>query len=68
MSVTRVEIADSLHNAFAGSPVSKDDLITAAIARHAHPGVVAALTSLPDRPYRSLLDLWPHLAEVPIER
>ncbi|MGH3502130.1 MAG: hypothetical protein ACRDQA_14780 [Nocardioidaceae bacterium] len=63
MNVTRVEVADSLEDAFA----SKDDLITAVLAHYAHPGVLAALASLPNQKYRSLLDLWPRLAEVPID-
>ncbi|MQA02260.1 MAG: DUF2795 domain-containing protein [Streptosporangiales bacterium] len=67
MTVTRVEIADQLEEAFAYPPASKDDLIAYALARHARPEVIATLSGLPERSYRSLMDLWPHLAEVPVD-
>lgn len=67
MTVTRIEIADSVEEAFTTSPVAKHDLITAAAARRAHPGILDALARLPEQPYRSLVDLWPHLADVPVD-
>lgn len=68
MTVTRVEIADDLTDAFIYPPASKDDLVASAVARHARPEVTAILSGLPERDYRSLMDLWPYLAAVPVDR
>lgn len=68
MTVTRVEIADYLEEAFAYPPATKNDLVASAVARQARPELLETLYRLPERSYRSLMDLWPHLAEVPVDR
>lgn len=72
MSITRIQIAEHVGMAFdpdsPGEPirrVSKHDLLSHAVATHAAPPLLEALHELPDQPYRSLRDLWPHLPEVP---
>lgn len=66
MPLTRLEIADHVSQAFHAPAVSRHDLLEAAVANQAPDEVLQTLTSLPDQPFRSLRDLWPHLPEVPV--
>lgn len=68
MAVTRMEIADSVEQAFLSPPTSKADLLSTAVVAQARPQVLDVLTTLPEGKYRPLHDLWVHLAEVPVER
>jgi hypothetical protein len=67
MTVTRLEIADHLADAFDHAPTSRADLLAAAARNHARPDVMEVLAQLPDQQYQNLRALWPHLAEVPID-
>ena len=64
--VSRIEIADCIESAFADSPISSDELIAAATQASARPAVLDALATLPNRRYHRLVDLWTHLADLPI--
>lgn len=68
MTVTRVEIADAVEDAFDHAPVTKDVLLVCATANRARPEVLAAVSRLPEQTFRSLRDLWPHLPGIPVER
>ncbi len=65
--VTRSEIARHLAGAFDHPPVTPGDLIEAAVASHARPGVIAVLRRLPDGKYTHLRQLWPGLAGIPVD-
>lgn len=66
MVVTRVEIADHIHNAFNGDrPLTGDDLLVSARRNGARPEVLQALERLRGT-YTDLRDLWPDLPEVPV--
>jgi hypothetical protein len=67
VTVTRIEIADHVEDAFARAPASKSDLLATATATRARTEVLDTLGRLPDRHHRSLRDLWPHLPGVPVE-
>ncbi|MDZ7676038.1 MAG: hypothetical protein U5K30_13350 [Acidimicrobiales bacterium] len=65
--VTRVEILDALDDVFDGGALSKYDLVDAAIAASARPGVLELLRTLPeDQRLRQRADLWEHLPDVPV--
>lgn len=66
MTVTRRVIADHVREAFTASGAHKNDLISTAVDNHALPAVLEALQSLPNRTFRALPDLWPHLDGVPV--
>lgn len=63
---TRVQIASVLDNAFASGPVDKSELLGHAIAEKAEPEVIETLTTLPERRYGNLRELWEHLQGVPV--
>lgn len=64
--VTRTDIADAVEGAFVHPPATKADLLEAAATANATEQLVAVLRQLPDRQYRTMRDLWPHLATVPV--
>ncbi len=64
MSVTRLEIADTVGHAFGPQGASKGDLLAAAARQGAHPVVITELQRLPDITYRTMRSLWDHLPEV----
>ncbi|WP_375001918.1 DUF2795 domain-containing protein [Aeromicrobium sp. CTD01-1L150] len=66
MTVHRLEIVTALLGAFGGPhrALHRDTLVRHAHDRGADPEVVDTLTTLPDRWFRSLDDLWRHLPEV----
>ncbi len=66
--VTRMDIADVVEDAFTQPPASKGDLLEAAASGQAPTELVAVLEQLPDQQYRTMRDLWPHLATVPVAR
>ncbi|WP_129669535.1 DUF2795 domain-containing protein [Phytoactinopolyspora endophytica] len=66
MNVTRLEIADAVEGAFSTSPANKADILAQATANHARTELLDTLGRLPERDYRTLRDLWPHLAGVPV--
>ncbi|NEE01689.1 DUF2795 domain-containing protein [Phytoactinopolyspora halotolerans] len=66
MDVTRLEIADAIEDAFNAPPASKADLLAQATAKRARVELLDTLNRLPERDYRNLRDLWPHLAGVPV--
>lgn len=66
--VTRLEILDALDDAFDAGALSKHDLVDAAIAANASPGVLELLRTLPeDERFRQRVDLWAHLPDVPVD-
>jgi hypothetical protein len=67
MTVTRIEIADAVEEAFARPPVSKGDLLAHATANRARVDVLDALARLPERNFGHLRELWPHLPGVPVD-
>lgn len=68
MTVTRLDIAEAVLGTFGGSSASvrKADLLRTARDRGAESEVLVALESLPERPFRTLNELWTHLPEVPV--
>ena len=67
MPATRVEIADSIADAFIGGPMSGADLLAVAKRAGARVEVLAELERLPRGPFYELRQLWGCLADVPIE-
>jgi hypothetical protein len=67
MTVTRTEIADVMAGALGRGSRSADEIVSFAVAAGARPEVVAQLRGLPQRSYSHLRDLWPELADVPVE-
>lgn len=66
MVVTRVEIADHIHDAFdADRPVTGDELFMSARRNGARPEVLHTLERLPGT-YVRLRDLWSDLPGVPV--
>lgn len=65
-TVTRIEIADHVEAAFTAGPATRDDLLAAARTADARPALLAALSTLPDRQYGELRQLWTDLADVPM--
>jgi hypothetical protein len=63
---TRVEIADLIEHALSGPTRRRDDLVAAARDAGAREGVIDTLSSLPDRDYVGLRELWPFLPQVQI--
>lgn len=66
-TVTRIEIADLVENAFGPAGAHRSALLAAAAERGAAPVLLAKLGELPDRHFRSMRDLWDHLPEVPLD-
>lgn len=64
--VTRIGIADVVEHAFDHPPASRSGILQTAAAMQASPELLAVLERLPDRDYRTLRDLWPHLGSVPV--
>ena len=64
--ITRIEIADYVERAFSTGPATREDLLTAARAAGARLAVLDLLTTLPDRSYVELRQLWTDLPETPI--
>lgn len=67
VTVTRVEIADTLDSAFDNGSAGRGELIEIARASGARPEVLAALTELPDNHYGHLRQLWVDLPHIPVE-
>ena len=67
MTVTRINIADAVEDAFTQRQASKADLLDWANTHGAGETVIAALSRLPERNFRTLRDLWPHLPGVPVD-
>lgn len=67
-TVTRTEIADVVESAFAGHPLTRADLLAHATSHRARVDILETLAQLPDRSFRSVRDLWPHLPGVPVDR
>ncbi|MEX2425021.1 MAG: DUF2795 domain-containing protein [Acidimicrobiia bacterium] len=65
--VTRVEIADTIRDAFTNQDVERGDLIATAAANRARPEVLQLINQLPERRYRALTDLWEHIGHVPVD-
>jgi hypothetical protein len=69
MTITRTLIAGHVAKAFceSGTPVSKNALLSFAIASHASPPVIEILQTLPEqRTFSNLRELWPHMPKVPV--
>lgn len=64
-AATRTEFVDLLDDLLA-QPMSKDDLLAAAVERHARPAVIDVLTALPNRVFPSPREIWLELPEVPV--
>lgn len=68
-AVTRVELIEYVGPAFAGRPLTRSDLTTAASSGGARAEVVDVLGRLPrDRKFTRPHDLWHDLHDVPIGR
>jgi len=65
--VTRVEIADLVEHLFDGRYIHRNDLLDTAERAHARAAIQVALTTLPDRAYLRLGDLWHDLPSIPID-
>jgi hypothetical protein len=64
---TRAEIAEQIDHAFDYPPVSRAEILEAAVRAGARPEVLDVLNRLPaDRNYRSLRDLWADIPETPV--
>lgn len=66
-TVTRVEVIDTIANAFDQAPLSRGELIRAAERVAAPRPVIELLEQLPERAYRRPADMWDELPGVPIE-
>lgn len=65
-TVTRLEIADLVEDAFGPGGTDRAALLAVAAEKGAHRVVVAKLGELPDRRFRSMRELWDYLPEVPV--
>lgn len=66
-TVTRLEIADLIEDAFGPAGTDRTALLAVAAKKGAHPVVVDKLGELPDRRFRSMRELWDYLPEVPVD-
>jgi hypothetical protein len=66
-TVTRIEIADFVEDAFGPGGAHRSALLATATERGAAPVVLTKLGELPDRHFRSMRDLWDHIPEVPLD-
>lgn len=65
--VTRRELAGVVGDVLDGSSArSAKDLVAHGVAAGARPAVLGVLNALPEGEYRRLVDLWPHLADMPV--
>lgn len=67
MVTSRTEIADYVAAAFDPGPVTREELLAAAICGGAPVSVVDELERLPRRTFRDLRELWPELPGLPVE-
>ncbi|HVR31399.1 MAG TPA: DUF2795 domain-containing protein [Acidimicrobiia bacterium] len=65
-TVTRIEIADTVSDAFNKSGAHRSELLTAAATNQARPEVLDLIEQLPDRHYRAINELWEHIGHVPV--
>jgi hypothetical protein len=66
-TVTRLEIADLVEDAFGPAGADRATLLAVATEKGAHPVVVEKLGELPDRRFRIMRELWDFLPDVPID-
>ncbi len=66
-TVTRIDIADLIPDAFGPRGADRAALLATAAEKGAHPAVQAKLTELPDRRFRTMRELWDHIPEVPVD-
>jgi hypothetical protein len=66
-TVTRLEIADMVGDAFGPAGADRAAVLATATANGAHPAVLDKLRELPDRRFRSMRELWSHIPDVPID-
>lgn len=64
---TRIEIADLIESTFDGTPRRSNELVAAARVAGARQRVMDALSTLPDKKYLVLSELWQHLPDLEIE-
>lgn len=67
MTVTRIQIADLVCDAFGPAGATRRELLAAAEANDAPEHVVQHLQTLPATHFRRMRDLWDHLRDVPVE-
>lgn len=67
MTVTRLEIAEHVADVFDTVPVSRSEVLAAAVKTRARTEVVEILEQLPDQTYPNLRSLWAHLSEIPVD-
>ncbi|MBM7774046.1 hypothetical protein JOD54_004250 [Actinokineospora baliensis] len=65
IDLDRAEFSTAVQAAFTGLPASTSDLLAAARFRRASPEVLAALSLLPQRKFKSARDAWACLATIP---
>ncbi|CAN5741997.1 hypothetical protein BH23ACT5_BH23ACT5_16340 [soil metagenome] len=63
--VTRVEIAEAVRAAFGNRGADRSDVLAAATSL-ARPEVIAHLSTLPERRYGKINDLWVDLGHLPV--
>lgn len=66
MTVTRIQIADLVCDAFGPTGASKQEFLATANAKNAPVQVIRHLQSLPTVHFRQMRDLWDHLQDVPV--
>jgi hypothetical protein len=66
-TVTRIDIADLIGDAFGPSGADRAALLATAAEKGAHPVVLEKLTELPDQRFRTMRELWDHIPEVPVD-
>ncbi len=66
MTVTRIEIADLLTDAFGPDGASKAELLAVADEKDAPQRVKEQLQTLPPRTFRRMRDLWVYLNDIPV--
>lgn len=66
-TVTRIDIADLIADAFGPTGADRSALLATAAEKGAHPAVLEKLAELPDHRFRSMRELWNHIPEVPVD-
>jgi hypothetical protein len=66
VTVTRTELANHVQAAFTAGPATRDTMLAYAASSHARPAIITVIQALPDKPYRTMRDLWRDLADLPM--
>lgn len=67
INVTRLEIADTVRDAFTSGPATRGEIVALANERGAREDIVVLLEQLPsERRFGHLRDIWDHIPDVPM--